>query len=247
MKIDIIGRGNVATHLTNAFKHTDDVIMVEPRGLSGLRHDSSLYLLAISDNAISETARKLSPMLPSDAVMAHTSGTTSISAVKDFHKHSGVLYPLQTFTKNIPLDYSAIPIFIEGSDKSATSLLFEAAGHVSCNVHESDSEKRRHLHLASVVACNFANHLWTLASDYLSAHDIDFSLLLPLLDETTRKIHRLKPDQSQTGPASRKDTETIHRHMEMLDRNANLRDIYRMMSESIISHTPHLHSKINNV
>lgn len=236
MKIDIIGRGNVATHLAEAFKHTDDAVIVESRHFAGLRNNSDLYILAISDNAIEETARRLSPMLHADSVLAHTSGTTPLSAITDSHKHSGVFYPLQTFTKGVPLDYSVIPFFIEGSDTSAISCLFEAARHISNEVREYDSDKRMHLHLASVVACNFANHLWTLASGYLKAHDIDFSLLFPLLDETIGKLHSLPPEQTQTGPASRRDSKTIRRHMEMLSENESLRNIYRIMSDSIISH-----------
>ncbi len=236
MKIEIIGRGNVATHLMNALHSCADVKAVNPRSLEGLRLDADLYLIAVSDNAISEVSGKLGTLLTGAAVVAHTSGTTPLSTIGQYHRHAGVFYPLQTFSKGVELDYSEIPFFIEATDPASEQMLFDTARQISHEVHHADSEKRRHLHLGSVVACNFANHLWTLSSEYLEKHDIDFRLLLPLLEETTRKLRDMPPAKAQTGPAARHDTATISRHMEMLAADSKLREIYRIMSESIMNH-----------
>lgn len=236
MKIDIIGRGNVATHLNKALGEIADVRVIAPRSLEGLRIDSELYLIAVSDNAISEVSERVGTALPGGAMVAHTSGTTPLSAISCHHDRAGVFYPLQTFSKEVELDYSEIPFFIEATDPASEQMLFDTARQISCEVHHADSEKRRHLHLGSVVACNFANHLWTLSSEYLEKHDIDFRLLLPLLEETTRKLRDMPPAKAQTGPAARHDTATISRHMEMLAADSKLHEIYRIMSESIMNH-----------
>lgn len=240
IKIDIIGRGNVATHLLKAFEDVADVKQVNPRGFNGMRRDADLYIIAVSDNAISEVSARLAEQLSGDAIVVHTSGTTPLSAISHHHRRAGVFYPLQTFSKGVGLDYSEIPFFIEATDSASEQLLMDTARQISHEVHHADSEKRRHLHLGSVVACNFANHLWTLSSEYLDKHDIDFKLLLPLLEETTHKLKAMSPTKAQTGPAARHDTVTISRHMEMLAADSKLREIYRIMSESIMNHCPHI-------
>lgn len=238
MKIDIIGKGNVATHLLTALsRDTINVLATGSRDFAGLRPDSDLYILAVSDNAIPEVAERLKGKLPPQAVLAHTSGTTPLSVLDGVGCHTGVFYPLQTFSMDVHMEYDTIPLLIEGSDPVSTSMLTEVADMISHNVQQMDTAQRRKVHLASVVACNFANHLWTMSAEYLKKHDIDFNLLLPLLDETVRKLHELSPEEAQTGPAARHDTVTINRHMEMLAGDDRLREIYRLMSDSIMDAT----------
>lgn len=235
MKIDIIGRGNVGSHLASAMQNIYDVKLVNGHNLTELRIDSDLYLLTVPDNAIADVASELSGHIPAKAVLAHTSGTTHLSAIENAHNLTGVFYPLQTFSKGASLDYSVIPFFIEGNTSEASRKLMEVASDISNEVHFTDSDARLHLHLASVTACNFANHLWALSSEYMEAHGLDFKLLLPLLDETVKKIHTFSPSKVQTGPAARNDTDTVKRHIEMLNDDENLQKIYMTLSESIIN------------
>lgn len=244
MKIDIIGKGNVATHLMKALSDSMshdikphdmvDVMMVGSRDLHGLRPDSDLYILAVSDNAISEMAHMLRGKLPAEGVLAHTSGTTPLSVLDNAGCHTGVFYPLQTFSKDATPDYSNIPFLIEGQDAKSMEMLMKVASMISHKVYQMDSTSRRELHLASVVACNFANHLWALSADYLEEHGLDFKLLLPLLEETVRKLQKMNPAEAQTGPAVRHDTVTIDSHLKMLAENGRLSEIYRLMSKSIM-------------
>ena len=55
--------------------------------------------------------------------------------------------------------------------------------------------------------------------------------MLPLIDETARKVHNLTPREAQTGPAVRYDTSVIERQEALL--TGSERDIYRLMSQSI--------------
>ena len=121
-KVDIIGSGNVATHLLKAFSRKTDVNAVNPRTLEGLRPDADFTIISVSDNAIREVAAVLPPI---QGILAHTSGSTPIDAVKRGNGRYGVFYPLQTFTKGVELNYSEIPFFIEGSDKKTTDILRE--------------------------------------------------------------------------------------------------------------------------
>lgn len=251
MKIDIIGRGNVASHLLTAMSGYEDLDcrIVNPRSFDGLRRDASVYLLAVADDAIAEVCGRLCSQIGTmrdsgycdglnPPVIAHTSGTTPLSALDDATEcgfHVGVFYPLQTFSKGIKLDYPEIPIFIEGD----SDFTYKRLAWIACPFGETmkmDSVKRRALHLASVVACNFANRLWALADEYLAGEDIDFRLMLPLLRETVGKLERVShPRQAQTGPAERHDMRTISRHLKMLESKPELKGIYQTLTNSILN------------
>ena len=72
-----------------------------------------------------------------------------------------------------------------------------------------------------------------MSAKILEEHDIPFSVMLPLIDETARKVHQLSPRQAQTGPAVRYDKKIIDCHLKLLNEKPQLAEIYQLMSESI--------------
>lgn len=241
ININIVGTGNVGYHLNLAFKsNTDiDVLTVDPHSLKGLSPDADVIILAVSDNAITSVSNQIFDKLNYEEIdrtpiIVHTSGTTPINILEKF-KMFGVFYPLQTFTKGLNLNYKEIPILIEGSDETTSAVLKNIASSISKNVKYVDSEKRRILHLASVLSCNFVNHMWTLSENILKDHDLDFSLLKPLIKETAKKAFNISPSQTQTGPAMRKDFNTIDTHLNLLASYPDIHKIYSDLTKSIIS------------
>ena len=57
--------------------------------------------------------------------------------------------------------------------------------------------------------------------------------MLPLIDETARKVHELEPVKAQTGPAQRYDENVIGKHLQMLADESELAEIYERMSRDI--------------
>jgi predicted short-subunit dehydrogenase-like oxidoreductase (DUF2520 family) len=57
--------------------------------------------------------------------------------------------------------------------------------------------------------------------------------MLPLIDETARKVHELHPKAAQTGPAVRGDENVMGKHLEMLADEPEIKEIYKMISDSI--------------
>ena len=57
--------------------------------------------------------------------------------------------------------------------------------------------------------------------------------MLPLIDETARKVHVLSPIEAQTGPAVRYDENVIRMQADLLSDEPELRELYLKMSESI--------------
>lgn len=232
-KIDIIGQGNVGSHLYKAFAGKADVVNVNSRTLSELRFDADLYIIAVSDNAIANVAERIAGTVRNGSLVAHTSGTMTIDILDGHDFRIGVFYPLQTFSKNVNLDYQKIPIFIEAQNESDLKELSSIAALISRNVVRMDSERRKDLHIASVLSCNFVNHLWTLADKYLEEKGIDFTLLRPLIEETVRKLEHCSPFESQTGPAVRHDSKTIRSHTDRLSDHPEILKLYKDLTDSI--------------
>ena len=167
------------------------------------------------------------------AIFIHTAGSISIDIFNNKAQHYGVLYPMQTFSKSRIVDFSVIPVFLEASDSYTMTLLEGLAASVSNDVRQLDSPSRRYLHLAAVFACNFANHCYALAADMVEMSGMTFDCLLPLIDETARKVHQLPPAKAQTGPAVRFDRNVIDSQSRLLDSSPMSQQIYKLMSESI--------------
>ena len=140
---------------------------------------------------------------------------------------------MQTFSKLRQVDFREVTFFTEAHTAADLKLLNEIALHLGSKVYEASSEQRRYLHIAAVFACNFANHMYAVASHLLSANGLPFEAILPLIDETARKVHELPPVDAQTGPAQRYDENVINRHLEMLKSEPRLAEIYELISKNI--------------
>ena len=168
-----------------------------------------------------------------EKVFAHTAGSMPIDIFNGQARHYGVLYPMQTFSKQRKVDFSLIPVFTEYNDAKANSLITALANSLSDKVTALSSADRRHLHLAAVFACNFANHCFSLAADVMERHGMTFDMLLPLIDETVEKVHEMHPLRAQTGPAIRYDENVLSRQRSLLDGDDLAQTIYDTMSKSI--------------
>ena len=98
---------------------------------------------------------------------------------------------------------------------------------------QSDEKQRLSMHLAAVVVNNFTNHLYAEAHRFCKSKHVNFDLLVPLIEETTRKIKQINPRESQTGTASRGDTQTIQRH-KMIPMTEELSDIYSLFTSQLL-------------
>ena len=79
---------------------------------------------------------------------------------------------------------------------------------------------------------NFTNHLFVEADIICKQNNLSFDLLKPLLKETIEKLNNLSPEQSQTGPAIRNDSETISKHIKLITKN-RLKEIYKVLTSAI--------------
>jgi len=232
MKISIIGQGNVAGHLVKALGEHHEVVHVNSRTLTGFSSDAEICLIAVSDDAICEVASRLPKF---NGIMSHTSGSVPVSILRPYSQHPGVLYPLQTFSRQAKLDYSQIPVFIEATTTEDEDVLKAIAASFSSKVMQADSDRRRRLHIAAVFACNYVNRMWKIAADILAKDGIPFDYLFPLIEETAGKLHRLSPTEAQTGPAIRGDRNVVRQHQEWLHtHHPAFENIYTIIANNIL-------------
>lgn len=248
MKIVILGSGNVATHLAKALRKinvqiaqiwsyhyenaadlANKVDAVAIKRLEELDIDADICLVSIKDDAIPASVVCLKAF---KGVVVHTSGAVNVN-IFDGLANYGVFYPLQTFSKAKELSFADIPLCLEANNANTLQILKDLATRLSENVIEVDSEKRKILHLAAVFACNFTNHLYTLADEVLKEHHLDFSILRPLINETAAKVQSALPRDVQTGPAIRNDEQTLQKHEQLLLQQPQLLEIYKTLSNSI--------------
>jgi predicted short-subunit dehydrogenase-like oxidoreductase (DUF2520 family) len=248
MKISIIGAGNVATVLGRLLKHKNFIIAeIVSRNkmhaeqlaqelnadaienIEGLSKSSDVYIVAVNDDQIEAAGNQLKT---NEKIVVHTCGSASINVLKNTSKNIGVLYPLQSLRKEIPY-LPAIPFLIDANNDYSKGIILELAKSLSDNITEANDEQRMQYHLSAVITSNFTNHLLSLTDEYCRISKIEFSQLLPLMQEVINRIHLFHPAEMQTGPAVRNDVSTIEKHLALLKDFPQLKNIYEMMSESI--------------
>lgn len=228
MKLTIVGQGNVACNLRHGFHLRGiEVEMVSSReGLEQLPH-ADVYIYAVRDTALREVVARVHD---AQALHLHTSGTMPLDVFGADKPHAGVLYFFQSFSKEQLIDdWSHIPVFIEGRDIDDVSAIYTIAQTFSGTIYECTQHDRERLHVAGVYANNFTNLMYRLAQEMLQGTSIPFTALLPLIDETARKVHSLSPREAQTGPASRGDEAVMAHHLELIQTEEE-RDMYRLLS-----------------
>lgn len=194
--------------------------------------DADVYILAVKDDALPELIPQLAAGRKA-RVMLHTAGSVPMDVFQGMAFHYGVLYPLQTFSKDRRVSFAHLPMFVEGNDDEALAVAEQLATSVSDRVSRLSSPQRKYLHLAAVFACNFVNHCYELSAEQLAKHGIPFDVLLPLIDETAAKVHDMSPADAQTGPAIRYDETVIRMQSQLLADNPLQKDLYERMSLSI--------------
>lgn len=245
LSLSIIGGGNVAFHLMKVFYNNDKIEVkqlcnrsyftshfeqfeVEKITNVSLLKPVDICIIAVKDSAIFEISESL-PL--SGSLVVHTSGNTDINALS--HKNRrGVFYPLQSFSKDVAIDFQQVPICIEANDLSDLNVLQTLARSISSKVYKINSFQRKILHISAVIMNNFTNHLIGISKEICQENEIPFEILAPLLTETFEKIQKMEPFDAQTGPARRNDLQTIENHLALL--NGNRKEIYKTITNSIL-------------
>jgi len=255
LNIGWVGTGNLSWHLAPALDNIGHKVSLvygrnkkNARSLIDRLYNASFHknldfsstkvnfiIIAVNDSAISEIASEI--IAPENCIILHTSGTQPMqvlekSAVSNF----GVLYPLQTFTKNVKVNFKEIPFFIESNSKFTEKILKSLIKNLSSNVYKLNSIQRANLHLAAVFGSNFSNHMLTITKTLMEKYDLNFNLVQVLIYSMFKKAFDIGPEKGQTGPAIRNDHDTMDIHFDMLKDNPEIQELYSLISRSIMNY-----------
>jgi len=248
-RVAIAGSGNIAWHLVKGLKsqnyevtgiwsrdYSNAVTLAQSCGsiackeVSGLCDSTDLIIIAVADIAIKEVALRIEKF---EGIVVHTAGSVSIDVLKDTFKNCGVFYPLQTFSKGTPVDLSEVSFFLESSSDEVYNALKQVALTLSSKIYEADSQQRMLLHVSAVFAGNYSNLMYALGNEILKNTSLPKEVLHTLILETARKAVASDPLIMQTGPARRKDTITIEKHIETLASFPEYAELYRLLANLI--------------
>ena len=118
----VIGAGNLGTQLSiglkgkgyqimQVFSRTESSakILAQKVGAACTIHpgqisnDADIYLIALKDSALDETLQKIEF---SDKLIVHCAGSVPMSILEKYSNNYGVIYPVQTFSKEQEVDFS---------------------------------------------------------------------------------------------------------------------------------------------
>ncbi len=242
IQVVVLGNGNVGSHLCRVFEKSSQVLLLQNYNRSGLEIENcnvpivsevkdichaDIYIITFNDTAL----YNLTKFNKIKGLVVHTSGATSIEVLNNF-ENRGVFYPLQSFKKEISIDFTNLPIAVESNSALSEKLLLNLAKSISKNVYVVNSDQRNALHVAAVFANNFSNFMYTQALDICNQYQIDFSILKPLIIETISKMQYTLPNKIQTGPAIRNDNVTIQKHLNILP-NKKQKELYLSLTKAI--------------
>ena len=144
LKIVLLGTGNLALHLFEAFTSSEVARVVQVFGRNsktlGYYKDkvvttnnpedlrkADIYICAVSDDAIATVSQ-----YPQDqeALIIHCSGAVPLTALPTGSKR-GVFYPVQSFSKNRKIDFSRVPICVEAESQEVLDNLVTLGKSIS--------------------------------------------------------------------------------------------------------------------
>ena len=251
MKIALIGAGRVASCMGPRLKEAGHTIVgvysrtiehakelaakVDAPAFDSLEAlpEADVYLTMLSDDALLQLAKAIVKGRE-QALFLHTAGSIPMDIWKKAGAaRYGVLYAMQTFSKGADIDWAQVPVFVEGCNPDELRIVTILASDLSGKVTELSSEGRKKLHVAAVFTCNFSNHMYAIAERLLATEGVPFSVMLPLVRETARKVETMSPEDAQTGPAIRGDCKVIGEHLQLLKDYPEYAELYRLISIDI--------------
>lgn len=198
--------------------------------IKDIQDDADACILAISDHSIIEVAANFNFV---DTTLIHTAGSLSRMILEPYAKRAGVIWPIYSIIKDSLPKHREIPIVIKGTDDYSEDILKQITESITDISYAISWEQRQWLHLTAVLCNNFTNHLMAVSEEICDKQQIPFSLLYPIVSQTAERIKQGSPKQLQTGPAKRRDMETIEKHMNLLEETPNWLELYKSITTSI--------------
>ena len=250
MNFSIIGSGNIAHYIGTRCKEAGNVIenIISTNETTGTslaekldatylsdynQSQSKTFLLAIPDDAIRDL---ISEDFFNDKSVIHTSGSIGLEELTELSEHRACIWPIFSIKKEKLPTRNDIPFVLQSSNQPSRKKAVSFLKCLTNNVSEVDDKQKAILHLSAVLVNNFTNHLFAQSEQLLSSRNLSFNdLMIPIIQNTVNKLSHESPINLQTGPAVRGDQGTINKHLDVIQENPQLQEIYKVISKAISS------------
>ena len=141
MRIVILGAGSVGSNLHHGLSLNGiraELVHARPLTAEGAPAkaevpEADVYIYAIADNALREVVSKVHAP---KALHLHTSGTMPIDVFGEDKPHAGILYFLQSFSREVMIDdWSGIPCFISGRNIDDIAAIYSLAQTLTDHIY----------------------------------------------------------------------------------------------------------------
>ncbi len=211
--------------------------------LSDIPQSTNFFIIAVPDDAISETAEEISRLKLSfeKSLFIHLSGSRSSKELNSINRKKGrtaSLHIMETFPtkrkKNIAGFYAAV----ETDDMPAEKILYVFAKKIGLIPFSVSKGKKTEYHLAGVFASNFLNaqvfEAERLLSGVLRNKKNASKILMPIIKSTIKNIEETGAPGALSGPVERGDLNTVRRHLSSLKKIKDPKLIMNYASQSLI-------------
>lgn len=235
----LVGNGRLARHFRRYFSILEMPYLTWSRQEQGVQvlakylDEVSVVMLLISDAAI-ESFIAEHQLLSKSIAVVHCSGSLSIPGVQSAH-------PLQTFSQaDYTLEeYERIPFIVEQGKQDFLALF----PLLKNPVYQIDALQKPYYHALCVMANNFSTLLWQHYFERMhNCLGIPPEATKLLLQGTLQNLMS-DPDNSLTGPFSRKDFKVVEENLKSLEQRADpMHLVYSAFKQMILESDDANHS-----
>jgi len=195
---------------------------------------SDVLFISVQESKIKDLVEKIETIGGlSGKIFFHTSNSLTSDELTPL-KIKGALIasfsPLQTFPdfyKNKDI-FNKIYFLFEG-DKKAFEMAEKISSDLGAFCLKVEKNLKTYFHIGAVASSNFFNSLLRFADIQIKkGGGSDYRILLPLIRQTLNNIEKNGLKISLTGPASRKESEIISKHIELL--NGDNKQLYKLLT-----------------
>jgi predicted short-subunit dehydrogenase-like oxidoreductase (DUF2520 family) len=209
-----------------------------------LLSESDIVFLTVNDSSIKTVSKEITEKYGDidlkGKLFIHMSGIKTSDEMLDLKKAGALvcsLHPIQTFPcKSTDTNvFNGISCGFEG-DKKALSILSDFISYFNIKILNISKDKKVLYHAAAVVFCNFMSCISymgeELAKDAGIDKDLVYKAFKPLMEKTLENIAEKGAVSSLSGPAARKDTMTIQKHIEEIKKSKpGFQDVYNALTD----------------
>lgn len=173
--------------------------------------ECDLTFICIKDDRIKDFVENIK--IKGKGKVVHTSGSLGIEVLSHLERNgfeTGSFHPIQSFAEMNPFYFKNIYASFVGSENIYKILkdLFKN----DVKILKINEEQKFLIHLASTISSNFFVFLLRWSERILKTGKLNIDILLPLIEKTYENVKNMGTKSALTGPAKRRDFDTIAKH-----------------------------------